>query len=97
MTIEYHPAVEQELREARDFFETRVAGLGLEFIRAVEQQVLGLAESPGRWMIVRGEIRRCLMRRFPYEIYSRALDAGDIRVTAVKHQRRRPSYGLDRR
>lgn len=97
MKIEYHPAVEQELREARDFYEARVARLGLEFIRAVEQQVLRLAESPGRWMIVRGEIRRCLMRRFPYVVYFRAVGEGHIRLTAVKHQRRRPSYGLDRR
>ena len=96
MTVEYHPAVERELAEIRDFYELRVPGLGGEFIDEFERQVLRIAATPGRWMVVTGDIRRSLMRRFPYVIYFRQAALERIRITVVKHQRRHPEYGRDR-
>ena len=48
MTIEYHPAVEGEVAEARDFYESRVPGLGQDFVDEFERQVLKIADKPGR-------------------------------------------------
>jgi hypothetical protein len=47
MTVEYHPAVERELREILDFYESRVPGLGREFIDEFERQILRIAATPG--------------------------------------------------
>jgi hypothetical protein len=66
MTIEYHPAVEHELLEIRDFYERRVPGLGREFIDEFERQVLRIVASQERWMVVTGDLRRAMMKRFPY-------------------------------
>lgn len=96
MTLEYHPAVAKELKEIQDFYEERVAGLGREFINEFERQVLRIAATPGRWMIVKADVRRCLMKRFPYIIYFRQPSPDRIRITVVKHQRRHPQYGQDR-
>jgi plasmid stabilization system protein ParE len=96
MTIEYHPDVERELAEARDFYEKRAPGLGEQFIDEFERQVLRIAANPGRWMVIRADVRRALMRRFPYTIYFRQLAPDRIRITVVKHQRRHPAYGLKR-
>jgi len=96
MTIEYHPAVERELEEARAFYESRAPGLGSQFIDEVERQVLRIAATPGRWMIVQGDIRRALMTRFPYTVYFRQIGPDRIRITVVKHQRRHPAYGFSR-
>jgi len=52
---------------------------------------------PERWMIVVRDIRRVLMRRFPYVIYFRILNDNAIRITVVKHEKRHPAYGLNRR
>ena len=93
MIVEYHPAVEQELREIRDYYESRSPGLGRDFVDEFERQVLRLAASPGRWMVVTRDIRRSLMKRFPYVIYFRQVTSETIRVTVVKHQRRHPDYG----
>lgn len=68
MRVEYHPAVEGELREIKRYYEEQSPGLGIEFIDEFERQVLLLAATPERWMVVSGNIRRCLMRRFPYTI-----------------------------
>ena len=97
MTVEYHPAVEHELAAVRDYYEQQLPGLGREFIDEFERQVLRIAATPGRWMVVTGDIRRSLMRRFPYVIYFRQIGLDRVRITVVKHQRRHPEHGRDRR
>lgn len=96
MTVQYDPAVEGELRRIRRQCRERSPGLGVKFIDEFDRQVLALAATPGRGIIVTADIRRCLMRRFPCAIYSRQVGATSIRETAVKHQRRHPGYGRDR-
>jgi toxin ParE1/3/4 len=97
MTVEYHPAIEQELREIRDFYEARSPRLGGEFIEELDRLVLRIAETPGRWMVLERDIRRALMPRFPYVIYFRQVSPDRIRITVVKHQRRHPALGRHRK
>jgi hypothetical protein len=59
--------------------------------------VLRIAAMPTRWMVARGEIRRALMKRFPYVILFRIIGTSAIRITVVKHERRHPAYGIHRR
>ena len=96
MRVEYHPAVEGELREIKAYYETQSPGLGMEFVDEFERQVMALAAGPEKWMIVSGDVRRCLMKRFPYVIYFRQASAERIRITVVRHFRRHPMYGQDR-
>ena len=96
MIVEYHPAVEDELKEARDFYDERLPGLGTRFVEEFENQVFRIAASPKRWAVVQGDTRRALMTRFPYVIYFRHSAVNTVRITVVKHQRRHPGYGLDR-
>jgi toxin ParE1/3/4 len=96
MIIEYHPAVERELEEIRDYYNSRVPELGTDFLDEFDSLVLRIGSNPRRWMLLRGEIRRALMRRFPYVIYFRPVNGERIRIIVVKHQRRHPSRGLRR-
>lgn len=95
MRIEYHPAIEAELAEIRDYYNERSQSLGYDFINEFERQVLRIAAMPSRWMVVRADTRRALMRRFPYVILFRLIDDG-IRITVIKHERRHPSVGIER-
>jgi toxin ParE1/3/4 len=97
MRVEYHPAVEGELQEIRNYYEARSPGLGAQFVDEFERQVLAVAAAPERWMVATGDIRRCLMRRFPYVIYFRQVGQQRLRITVVKHQRRHPDWGSERR
>ena len=85
------------MRPIRRSYEDRSPGLGTEFIGEFERQVLAPAATPERWMVVTADLRRCLMRRFPYIIYFRRAGAERIRITVVKHQRRYPDYGRERK
>jgi len=96
MTVIYHPAIEDELRQIIDFYEDRSQGLWIQFLDEFEKQILSIASMPTRWLIVEANIRRSLMKRFPYVIYFRVLNEDLLRVTVVKHQRRHPKYGLQR-
>ena len=96
MIVEYHPAVETELDDVRAYYEKRLPGLGAEFIEEFERQILNIAASPKRWAVTQHDIRRALLKRLPYVIYYRQVSPDRIRMTVVKHQRRHPSYGLNR-
>ena len=97
MRIDYHPAIAVELEEIREHYETCSPGLGSDFVDEFERQILMIAAMPTRWMVASGDIRRSLMKRFPYVILFRIVSDDSIRVTVVKHERRHPAFGLLRR
>jgi toxin ParE1/3/4 len=97
MIVDYHPAIAAELQEIRDHYEAQSAGLGADFVDEFEKQILRIAAMPTRWMIVHGDIRRALMRRFPYVVFFRIVGVDHLRVTVVKHEKRHPAFGLFRR
>jgi plasmid stabilization system protein ParE len=87
----FHPLAELELIEAAQFYESRAAGLGAEFINEVERMLEQIACAPQAGNILIGTIRRRFVRRFPFAIlYGEA--ANDVLVIALMHLRRRPGY-----
>lgn len=46
MKVEYHPAIEAELRAIHHYYEERSPGLGGAFIDEFERQVLQLSTRP---------------------------------------------------
>jgi toxin ParE1/3/4 len=42
------------------------------------------------------DVRRALMRRFPYVIHFRIVREDTVRITVVKHTKRHPGYGRGR-
>ena len=91
MTVIYHPEAEAEMIEAAQFYARRVAGLGAEFLAAVDEAVSGIMEAPDRWRTVEKDVRRYLLRRFPFAILYRVMP-DHLRILAVKHHSRQPDY-----
>jgi plasmid stabilization system protein ParE len=65
------PEAEAELDEAFTWYEGRAAGLGSEFLRAVRASFALIRRNPEQCPRVRGDIRRALVRRFPYAVYQK--------------------------
>ena len=86
----FHPAAEEELEEAAEWYEERNAGLGGDFIAAVRSRIEMMLEAPYRWPMRNGT-RRVLLGRFPYAIVYREVD-DDVEIVAIAHFRRRPTY-----
>jgi toxin ParE1/3/4 len=87
----YHPEAEAELIDAAGFYDKRVPGLGADFLHEVDSAVQAIIKYPRRWLVIDGEFRRYLVKRFPYAIVYRP-EKARIRVLAIKHNRREPNY-----
>ena len=91
MKIVYHPDAEEELLDAVRFYQQRVPGLGERFLREFDAAISKIQATPDRWALVEEDIRRYLMRRFPYAIYYRH-EEDCLRILVVKHHSRHPDY-----
>jgi len=58
---------------------------------AVDQMLKRIVETPDRFRPVRGQIRRALLRRFPYAIHFLP-EAHAIIVLAIFHTKRDPRH-----
>lgn len=89
--VVFLPQAEQEMLEAARYYESQAAGLGADYLLELERAIAAIAESPKTWPIIEGELRRRLVRRFPFGILY-YIDPNEIVVVAVSHLRRKPSY-----
>jgi plasmid stabilization system protein ParE len=85
----------EELRDAAEYYESRVRGLGVEFTHHVDKAISDIQQNPERWPIVEQGVRRRLISRFPYCLLYRA-DADETVILAVMHLRRHPNYWVNR-
>ena len=63
------PRAEEDLREARQWYEERREGLGDELVAAVRRAIRSLEAEPEQRPLYYREFRRLLIRRFPYKIF----------------------------
>ena len=90
-TIRLLPPAEQEMFDAARYYELQSSRLGQDFLDKVELALRDLVSSSAQWPIIQDDIRRCLIRRFPYSLLYR-IDLEEVVILAVMHQRRHPSY-----
>lgn len=91
MKYGFHPEAEAEFLDAIEYYEGCKPGLGHEFAIEVHSTIDNILSFPNAWTILKDDMRRCQIRRFPYGIvYSR--DGDVIFVLAVMHLQRDPNY-----
>jgi plasmid stabilization system protein ParE len=91
MSFRLHPDAEEELSEAIRYYEDVEPGLGQDFAVEIYSAVQRAIANPRAWTVLDGEVRRSLVRRFPYGVLY-AEDDGGILVVAVMHLHREPGY-----
>ena len=64
-------------------------------VHAVEDAIGRILDSPERWRIVDGDVRRCLTRGFPYALLY-TVETDFVLILAVMHFSRRPGYWTNR-
>jgi toxin ParE1/3/4 len=72
-------------------YEQRARGLGLELIAEVQRMAHIVVDRQSIGPKLDPIHRRLALRRFPFALIYRA-DAEAVRIVAVAHRRRRPSY-----
>ena len=91
LEIEIHEDAENELKAAATFYEERERDLGLSFLRRLRQTFDDIITQPNAGTIVVNDIRRRLLRQFPYSVVYR-VESQRIFVLAVAHWSRKPGY-----
>jgi len=91
LSVVFRRIARHELDYAISWYEERRKGLGQEFTIAIQKELQRIASSPEQFIRVREEIRRAVLRRFPYSIYFLAEDYRII-VLAIFHGKRDPHH-----
>lgn len=83
------PEAEVDVKDAYGWYERRRAGLGEEFLSALDACMEGIRRRPQIYSVVHESYRRGLIRRFPYAVFYEYTET-TITVYAVFHTSRDP-------
>ena len=65
---EFHRLADRELNEAAQYYELESPWLGSSFLKEIDRCLQSIEEHPEAGVILRGSVRRRLLRRFPYAL-----------------------------
>jgi toxin ParE1/3/4 len=80
---------EKEFDDSIAYYENERAGLGQEFRATAEEYFQHIADNPEWFAKVRGEVRRAVIRRFPFVIHF-LIEKERIVILSVFHTSRDP-------
>ena len=95
----FHPDAQAEYERSIQYYLDQVSPIiAAAFLAEVEEAIRRIVASPTTWPVMdHPEVRRYLVKRFPYALYYR-WEANQSRVSiyAVMHLSRRPGYWRSR-
>jgi len=83
-TVYVRRSAKVEITEAQTWYETQQSGLGLEFLSALAQVIDRLAETPLIYQLAHRNVRRAIVRRFPYFVWYR-VEERTVTILACTH------------
>ena len=95
LALSFIPQAERDISDAYQWYEERSPGLGGEFLRALDVCFASIERNPLAYPAVHKELRRALVKRFPYAIFY-AVHEGRLAVLACFHGKRDPKHLSDR-
>lgn len=93
--VVFLPEAEEEMLKAVFYYQAQAPGLGTRFLSEVKRAVKSITEFPNTWPILEDDLRRKLVKRFPYGILYR-IEIQAIVIIAVAPLRRKPGYWKER-
>ncbi len=83
------PEAELDLVEAIQWYDERDPEVGDDFLRRVYQRIASLERNPRLYPIIHRQMRRALVRRFPFQILYE-IESEEIIIYAIYHSARDP-------
>jgi mRNA-degrading endonuclease RelE of RelBE toxin-antitoxin system len=93
--LELHDLAEEELWNAVDYYDEKRHRLGKELALELQDFMRTIREHPARFPIVKGGIRKCVLKRFPYVIIFEIKEEV-VFVLAIFHSSRNPDVWEER-
>lgn len=85
------PEADADIESAFEWYERNQANLGHRFLAELRACYARISSGPLKYQVLRGEIRRALLKRFPYAVYFVAGEDHCL-VLAVLHAGRDPEH-----
>ena len=95
MNVKYLKTARDEFHDAIKYYETRQIDLGMKFQSDIRCSIERIKEFPNTYVVVKENIRRCLLHKFNYSILYTIKD-NYILIIAISHQHKKPDYWVDR-
>ena len=97
MKFEISSEAHIDILDAMEFYE-RSAGIEIaaDFYAEFRQKADQIASRPSSFPFQIKSYRRANLYRFPYSLLFRVIDDTTVRIIAVRHDRRHPSFGTHR-
>lgn len=89
------PAAAADVEEAWQWYEAQREGLGDEFLQVVQEAIESIGTFPESAPVVQRDIRRQLLKRFPYGLFYRLIH-DQVVVVACFHAKRSPGVWRSR-
>jgi plasmid stabilization system protein ParE len=89
LPLVFHPDVQPEVDAAYQWYEQQRPGLGTDFLVQLDSVLARLQVLPEAHQVVYQDVRRALVRRFPYGVFYR-VQTDRVEVIAVQHTSRDP-------
>jgi|SRR5215471_14531235 len=89
LPIVFRRIAKAEMDESIAWYDNQRERLGSELALEIDRTLARISQNPGQFPLIRGEIRRALLRRFPYGIYF-IIETDRVVVLAVFHVKRNP-------
>lgn len=92
MNYYFHPEALHEYTEAAQYYSEISPSLASAFITQVENGINQILQYPQAWQAIETDVRKCLVKRFPFGIYYTVEEDNSIIIQAVMHLSRKPGY-----
>ena len=92
------PMAEQDIKHSVEWYNEQRIGLGADFVRVLDDTFSSLSQHPLAFPLVKLEIRKYVLKDFPYNIFYVYKDKEDtVYVLAVFHVKRNPNVWKKRK
>jgi plasmid stabilization system protein ParE len=81
---------QRDIREAASWYNDQQPDLGVRFLAELGDLLERIRQNPSQFPLVESEVRRGLLRRFPYSVYFVPNRGESVTVLGVLHQNRHP-------
>lgn len=98
MNFEFHPDALSEYENSIDYYLNINKDLAKLFVNEIEDKIRNISKNPKLYPILKKDIRRALLNKFPYGIlYSlekenNSKSKDKILILAITHCSRKPNY-----
>ena len=97
MKIIFSSRANREVRRILEYY-TREASAKVAFrfhsdLKAITDRI---KRWPMSFPLIHTEIRRAILKKFPFQVVYRIKAENQIRILAVRHHKQNPNFGLDR-